>query len=59
MNFKAITYIKKKYKCVVGYTPQGRDDAMDLVALGLGAKVLEKRITLDRSKPKIDLTNTP
>ncbi len=52
MNFKAITYIKKKYKCVVGYTPQGRDDAMDLVALGLGAKVLEKRITLDRSKPK-------
>lgn len=52
MNFKSIPYIKKKYKCVVGYTPQGRDDTMDLVAIGLGAQVLEKRITLKRSTPK-------
>ncbi len=52
MNFKSIPYIKKKYKCVVGYTPQGRDDTMDLVAIGLGAQVIEKRITLDRSTPK-------
>ena len=52
MNFKSIQYIKKKYKCVVGYTPQGRDDTMDLVAVGLGVDILEKRITLDRSIPK-------
>lgn len=52
MNFKSIPYIKKKYKCVVGYTPQGRDDTMDLVAIGLGAQVLEKRITLKRSTPR-------
>ena len=32
--------------------PQGRDDTMDLVAIGLGAQVLEKRITLKRSTPK-------
>ena len=52
MNFRSIPYIKETFECPVGYTPQGRDTDMDYMAIGLGANVLEKRITLDRSIPK-------
>ncbi len=52
MNFRAIPYMKRTYAAPVGYTPQGRDLDMDFMAIGLGASILEKRITLDRSIPK-------
>jgi N-acetylneuraminate synthase/N,N'-diacetyllegionaminate synthase len=52
MNFKAITYLKKKYSIPVGYTPQGRESDLDFLSIGLGANILEKRLTTDRSIPK-------
>ena len=35
-----------------GYTPQGRDNHLDFLALGLGASILEKRLTLSRTTHK-------
>jgi sialic acid synthase SpsE len=52
MNFRNIPYIREKYACPVGYTPQGRDSTHDFMAVGLGVHVLEKRLTHDRSIPK-------
>jgi sialic acid synthase SpsE len=51
MNFSAISnLIKSGYK--VGYTPQGRRDWLDYMAIGLGATFLEKRLTLSRDIPE-------
>lgn len=52
MNFRAIPYMKKQYRCPIGYTPQGADYDMDFMAIGLGANILEKRLTLNRATPK-------
>jgi sialic acid synthase SpsE len=52
MNFRNIPFITEHFACPVGYTPQGRDFAHDYMAVGLGAHVLEKRLTHDRSIPK-------
>lgn len=47
MNFQAIrSLIEAGYK--VGYTPQGRRDWLDYMAIGLGATFVEKRLTLSR-----------
>lgn len=51
MNFRAIkTLIEAGYK--VGYTPQGRRDWLDYMAVGLGATFVEKRLTLSREIPE-------
>ena len=52
MNFKGIQLLKETFNCPVGYTPQGRDYDYDLMCVGIGANILEKRITLDRKIPK-------
>ena len=52
MNFKSIPYIKKYINVSLDILLKAGDDTMDLVAIGLGAQVLEKRITLKRSTPK-------
>ncbi len=50
MNFSAIgELISKGFK--VGYTPQGRKDWLDYMAIGFGASILEKRLTLSREQP--------
>lgn len=47
MNFSAIrNLIDAGYQ--VGYTPQGRRDWLDYMAIGLGATFVEKRLTLSR-----------
>lgn len=52
MNFKSIPYLKKIYNCPVGYTPQGIDYDMDFLSIGIGANLLEKRLTVDRGIAK-------
>jgi sialic acid synthase SpsE len=52
MNFRSIPYMKEITGFPVGYTPQGRDYDMDFMAIGLGANVLEKRLTVDRAIPQ-------
>lgn len=50
-NFNAIrSLVELGYE--VGYTPQGRQNWLDYMALGLGASVLEKRLTLSRVTPE-------
>lgn len=52
MNFKAIPFMKSYFGQPVGYTPQGRDNDMDFLSIGLGVNILEKRLTVDRSIPE-------
>jgi N-acetylneuraminate synthase/N,N'-diacetyllegionaminate synthase len=51
MNMRSIPYMKKAFNSIVGYSAPGLEDEMDIVAVTLGAKVLEKRLTLNRSLP--------
>ncbi len=48
MNMKAIAYLAKKHPWPVGFSSPGRDDDLDLVALGMGAHFIEKRLILSR-----------
>jgi N,N'-diacetyllegionaminate synthase len=50
MNMRAISYLKKKYPWPVGFSSPGRDDDLDLLALGFGANVIEKRLILSRNQ---------
>jgi sialic acid synthase SpsE len=52
MNFRAIPYMKETFGFPVGYTPQGRDNDMDFMSMGLGVNILEKRLTIDRAIPQ-------
>ncbi len=49
MNFRNIPHLQQTFGYPVGFTPQGRDERLDFMAIGLGIEFLEKRITLDRN----------
>lgn len=50
MHFNAIrSLVSLGYE--VGYTPQGRQDWLDYMSIGLGVSILEKRLTLSRVTP--------
>lgn len=49
MNMHTVPYLAGKLPWPVGYSSPGRDDDIDLVAVGLGARYIEKRLILDRS----------
>ena len=51
MNMRAIPFMKETFDCVVGFSATDFQDEMDMMALGLGATVLEKRLTLSRKLP--------
>lgn len=51
MNMRAIPYMKKAFNSIVGYSAPDCDDELDIVAITLGATVLEKRLTLNRNLP--------
>ena len=51
MNFKALS-VYRELGLVAGYTPQGRSDWLDYMAVGMGAALLEKRLTLSRDIPE-------
>ncbi len=48
MNMLAIPYMIEKFACPVGYSATDFNDEMDIMAVSLGASILEKRLTLDR-----------
>jgi sialic acid synthase SpsE len=43
--------MKEAFNSIVGYSAPDINDEMDIVAMALGAKVLEKRLTLNRNLP--------
>lgn len=51
MNMRAIPYMKKTFNTLVGYSAPDLNDEMDIVAISLGAVVLEKRLTISRDLP--------
>jgi sialic acid synthase SpsE len=50
-NMRALNYLHEKYPWPAGFSSPGRDGDLDLLALGMGAHYLEKRLILDRSLP--------
>ena len=51
MNFRAFD-VYKQLGMVAGYTPQGRSDWLDFMSIGMGASILEKRLTTSRKIPE-------
>lgn len=54
MNLATIADMKQRYGTPVGLSDHSRDSVSALVAVSLGAKVIEKHICLSRSIPTID-----
>jgi sialic acid synthase SpsE len=51
MNMRAIPFMEKTFNTLVGYSAPDFNDEMDVVAISLGAVVLEKRLTMSRDLP--------
>lgn len=51
INMRAIPYMRDTFDTLVGFSSKDRDDEPDIMAVSLGASVVEKRLTLDRSLP--------
>ena len=49
LNLKAILTLKKKFKCKIGYSGHESSVSPSIVANLLGADIIERHITLDRS----------
>jgi N-acetylneuraminate synthase len=49
LNLKMILTLKKKYKCVVGYSGHESSVSPSIIAYMLGASYIERHITLNRS----------
>ena len=49
LNLLSISYLKKKFKCDVGYSGHETSVSPTIIAYLLGANVIERHITLDRS----------
>ena len=49
LNLLSISYLKKKFKCDVGYSGHETTVSPTIIAYLLGANVIERHITLDRS----------
>ena len=49
LNLNTISTLKKKFKCPVGYSGHETSTSPSLLAYILGAEVIERHITLDRS----------
>ncbi len=47
-NLLSIKYLKEKYSYPIGYSDNGKDLAVPLVAVILGAKIIEKHFTLNK-----------
>jgi len=48
---RSIPYMRQAFDTLVGYSSKDRDSETDIMAVTLGAVVLEKRLTLSRSLP--------
>ncbi len=49
VNLKNLLYFKKKFNCTLGFSDHTLDYIAGMVAIGLGATVFEKHITLSKS----------
>lgn len=49
MHMRTIPFLKRTLGCPVGFSAPGRNHDLDVMAVALGANMLEKRVTLDRA----------
>ena len=49
MNMRALRYLRKSQTHPVGFSSPNRNNDLDILCLGLGADVIEKRLILDRN----------
>ena len=54
-NLNNIKILKEKFKCRVGLSDHSIDERVAVVAIGIGAEVIEKHIALDNQKKGLDL----
>ena len=54
VNLRAMLTLKEEFGCSVGYSDHTRGIDIDLAAVALGASVVEKHFTLDRTLPGPD-----
>ena len=53
-NIRAMVTMKNKFNKIIGYSDHTRDDFACITSIALGAKVIEKHLTLDRGLPGPD-----
>lgn len=51
INMRSIPYMHSAFNVLVGYSAKGQESDTDIMAVTLGAVVLEKRLTMSRSLP--------
>ena len=51
INMRALVYMRQAFHTLVGYSSKDRNDETDIMAVTLGACVLEKRLTMSRRLP--------
>lgn len=49
INLRAIELLRKKFNCIVGYSDHSNDVLSAMLSISLGARVIEKHITLDKN----------
>jgi len=49
MNLNTIPYLKERYRCLIGYSGHEYDLDPTVIAVALGARVVERHITLDHN----------
>ncbi len=48
-NMQTITFLQKKFKTIIGFSDHSEGFLLDIIAIALGAKVIEKHFTLDKN----------
>jgi len=54
VNLLSIHYLKEKFPFLVGYSDNGKDTLVPIIAVALGAKIIEKHFTINRKLPGPD-----
>lgn len=47
-NLNSIKFLKEKFKCIIGYSDHTIGNEASLVAISMGAKIIEKHFTIDK-----------
>jgi len=51
INMRSVPFMRATFNTLVGYSAKGRESETDVMAVTLGAVVLEKRLTMSRTLP--------
>jgi N-acetylneuraminate synthase len=49
LNLRVINFLKERYKCIVGYSGHEYDLEPSVIAVSLGANLIERHVTLDHN----------